>query len=257
MIVDTHCHLHFPELISDLKLVLANMQAANVQAAIAVCTKLDEAELLRDLTNDHAPIYASIGVHPNADATELCDKEKLVKLLSSHPKFIAVGEAGLDYYWDGRQARAHQLPRLETQIEVALQTNLPLIVHTRDSIDDTLDVLSAPCKEGLRVVLHCFTGTWSQATRALDLGCLLSFTGIITFKNARDLLEVAVRMPLESLMLETDAPYLAPVPVRGKRNEPAFVDHTIAHLAKKRNLPYTQFCATTTATACRFFALQP
>ncbi len=255
MIVDTHCHLHFPEFIEEHEQLINSMNSAGVVAAITVCTDFNEFEILCKLVDKYEQLYASIGVHPNTKASARCSSDELISLLANNPKFIAVGETGLDYFHDGRRSRTFQLPRFETQIEVALQTKLPLIIHTRDSIDDTLDILTEACQAGLRAVLHCFTGTWRQATRALDLGCMLSFTGIITFNNAHDLLDVAVRLPIERLMIETDAPYLAPVPMRGKRNEPAYVKHIAVHLAKARGISYEQFCSITTANSCEFFAL--
>ena len=255
MIIDSHCHIHYPELLAEVDSLIANMHTNGVDLAITVCTDLDEVPLLRRLVTEHKSLYATIGVHPNTPATARCDPDELRKELQSDTNFVAVGECGLDYCRAGRSARTWQLPRLEAHVEVAMQTSLPLVVHTRDSIDDSIDALTSAVREGMAAVLHCFTGTYEQAKRALDLGFMLSFTGIVTFKNASDILDVARRMPADRMMVESDAPYLAPEPMRGKRNEPAWVRHTLSCIAAARNTTAGDLAQVTTTNACGFFNL--
>lgn len=255
MLVDSHCHVHFPELAGDLPAVLGNMREAGVGAAVTVCTEPGEVEALRKLVAEHESLYASVGIHPNSDRSIECDPQELLDAYRSHDKFVAIGECGLDYFRGGREAREWQLGRMALQAEVALEAGAPLIVHTRDSIDDAIADLGPYARKGLRAVLHCFTGTQEQADRALDAGFMLSFTGIVTFKSAKDLLAVAASVPQDRFMVETDAPYLAPEPHRGERNEPAFVRHTLARIAEARGVDPAELERTTTENAISFYGL--
>ena len=257
MLVDSHCHVHYPPLRERMDAVIRAMGAAGVDQALTVCTQLDEVPLLRNLMDAHPGLlYASVGVHPSTDANASCELDSLLELADSHPGFCAIGECGLDFHHHGPEARSWQQPRFATQIEAALAAGLPLIVHTRETIDDCLALLEPACARGLRAVLHCFTGSWEQAQRALDMGLMLSFTGIITFKKATAVLEVAARAPLERLMIETDAPYLAPEPHRGQDNEPGLLKHIAAKLAEARGLSYEELGRATAANARSFFALE-
>ncbi len=255
MLVDSHCHVHFPELSGDLPAVLGNMREAGVGAAVTVCTEPGEVEALRGLVSEHECLYASVGIHPNSDRSIECDPQELLDAYRSHDKFVAIGECGLDYFRGGRDAREWQLERMTLQAEVALEAGAPLIVHTRDSIDDAIDDLGPYARKGMRAVLHCFTGTQEQADRALDAGFMLSFTGIVTFKSAKDQLAVAASVPSDRIMVETDAPYLAPEPHRGQRNEPAYVRHTIDRIAEARGADPAELERVTTENAFSFYGL--
>ena len=223
--------------------------------AITVCTDWGEVETLRDLVTRHDNLYATIGIHPNTDRAVECDPTQLAAAVASHDKFVAVGECGLDYHYEGRQARDWQLARMDAQAEVALSARKPLVVHTRDSIDDAITELTPFLHKGLSAVLHCFTGDWDQAKRALDAGFMLSFTGIVTFGSATELLAVAARVPEDRIMVETDAPYLAPTPHRGKRNEPAYVRDTFNSIAASRVCDVLDLERKTTENALSFYGI--
>ena len=233
------------------------MRAAGVKAAIAVCTRLEELPKLVSLSSSYPEYHFSIGVHPNAVGIASCNAKELAALVRAHPEAVAIGEAGLDYFRGGRTMRKEQEPAFQVQIEVALASARPLIVHSRKAIDDALAILKPALRRGLRAVLHCFDGSWQQAKAAWDAGLLISFTGIVTFKNAPDLLAIAARAPLDGFMVETDAPYLAPQPHRGKVNEPAMVVHIARKIAATRGIAYEDLAAATTAVAEKFYGLKP
>ncbi len=249
--IDSHCHPQFPELRERTGELAANMRQAGVAAAVAVCTRLEEADDLLAMANRHPQFHPTLGVHPNEDASAACDPDAMADMLRCNPQFVAVGEAGLDYFRDTCD-RHTQAERFAAQIELALAVGKPLIVHTRDSIDDAIDMLESPARRGLRAVLHCFTGTRQQAQRAWDLGLHVSYTGIVTFKSAADVLATAAAAPLELSMIETDAPYLAPSPHRGQVNEPAWVRLVGERIAAARGADADEYLAAV-ADTCRSF----
>lgn len=265
MTIDSHCHLQLGDLHDELPHVLTRMEEADVSAAVCVCISLDDIQQLQQMLVDYPQLYASVGVHPTAPETASVDAELINDTFASHPRFVAIGECGLDrFHADNPAMRNQQQERFVAQLELALKLNKPVIVHTRnaakataepDCIETTIDLLEPFCAEGLRAVLHCFTGTQQQAWRALDLGCWLSFTGIITFKSATDLLKIATQVPLKRLMVETDSPYLAPEPFRGKRNEPAYVAHVASAIAAARRLTTSEFNTAVTASTRNFYRL--
>lgn len=229
MLVDSHCHLDFPELAEDLDGVLARMQAAGVTHALCISVNLENWPRVRDLAARHAHLHATVGVHPDEEAGEDPDVARLVALAAT-PKVVAIGETGLDYYRQSGDTE-WQRQRFRNHIRAARDTGKPLVVHTREAAKDTLEILRDEGARDVGGVMHCFTETREVAAGALDLGFYISFSGIVTFKNAEPLREVARLVPLDRLLVETDAPYLAPVPHRGKRNEPAYVRHVAERLA--------------------------
>jgi TatD DNase family protein len=231
--IDSHCHLSFPELARDSDAVLARMAAAGVQAALNVCVTLEEFPAVLALAERHANVYCSVGVHPDytVDAAEPT-VERLCEL-AAHPKVVAIGETGLDYFrlpepleWQRERFRVH--------VRAAHACGKPLIVHTRAAAADTLRLMREERAAEVGGVMHCFTESREVAEAALDLGFYISFSGIVTFRNAMQVQEVAHWVPLDRLLIETDAPYLAPVPFRGKTNEPAFVPHVAEKIAELR-----------------------
>ena len=229
MFVDSHCHLCFPELASDLSGVLARMHAARVEAALNVCTTLDEFPAVLAIARSANNLVASVGVHPDSTDTEEPRVERLVDLARAE-KVVAIGETGLDYYrlsepldWQRERFRIH--------IRAARACGKPLIIHTRAAAEDTLKIMREEGAEAVGGVMHCFTESTEVARAALDLGFHISFSGIVTFKTARELQATAATIPLDRLLIETDAPYLAPVPHRGKPNEPSYVPLVAARLA--------------------------
>jgi len=249
--VDSHCHLAFPELAGDIDGVLARMAAARVGLALSVCTRLDEFEAVHALALRDERIYASVGVHPDTTQGEEPTVQRLVDL-ASRPRVIAIGETGLDYYrlpepldWQRERFRVH--------IRAAREAGKPLIIHTRSAAEDTLRIMREERASEAGGVMHCFTESLEVAQAAIEMGFFISFSGIVTFKNARDLQAVALALPRERILIETDAPYLAPVPFRGRTNEPSFVPHVAAKLADLHEISAESVEATTTDNFMRCF----
>jgi len=252
MLVDSHCHLDFPEFAPERDQVIARARAAGVGALQTICTRMTKFDQVLAVAEAYLDVWCSVGVHPHnaGEPAEAVDAAGLAER-ATHPKVIGLGETGLDYYYD-HAPREAQKASFQAHIEAAQTTGLPLIVHTRDADDDTVAMLAEG--RGATGVIHCFSSDRAMARRCLDLGFYLSLSGIVTFRNAEELREVARMAPLDRLLVETDAPYLAPVPMRGKRNEPAFVAHTAALVAKVRGVPEDELAAATTANFHRLFA---
>lgn len=257
MFVDSHCHLDFPGLLEHLGAVLERMRENSVERALCVAVNLDDFPRVRALAEGHAHLYASVGVHPDSAQAREPDVATLVRL-ADHPKVVAIGETGLDYFrteGDPQTACGWQRERFRVHVRAARACGRPLIVHTRAASADTIAILTEEGADRVGGVMHCFTESWEVARAALDLGFHISFSGIVTFRNAESLREVARRVPLDRMLIETDAPYLAPVPHRGKTNEPAFVRHVGAFLAQLRGLEVERFAQITTANFERCFPL--
>ena len=252
-LIDSHCHLNYEGLADRQEEVLAAARARGVQGFLNISTRQKEWGEVVGAAERHPDVWASIGVHPHeADAHPDLGAAALVEA-AAHPRVIAIGECGLDYYYD-KSDRAAQRERFGAHIEAARQTGLPLVVHTRDAEEDTAEILTREVgKGGVAGVLHCFTGSADLARKALDLGFYISISGIVTFKNARDLQEVAKTIPQDRLLVETDSPFLAPVPHRGQTCEPAFVADTAAFLSELRDEPLGKLAAATTSNFFRLF----
>jgi TatD DNase family protein len=256
MFIDSHCHLSFPELRAQLPALLADMQAAQVTQAICICTTLEEFPDVLALAEQHTELWASVGVHPDNEGVQEPSVDDLVGR-AAHPRVLAIGETGLDYYrLNGRSVADMQWQRNRflVHLEAARITNKPLVIHTRSSSEDTLAMLREH-GEGLRGVFHCFTEDLATAQAAVALGFHISFSGILTFKNAQGLREVAAALPRERVLIETDSPYLAPAPHRGKRNSPAFVPYVAAELAKLWQVPVQAVAEQTTRNTRALFGL--
>lgn len=252
MLVDSHCHLNFPELAPGLDAVLIKMQENGVGHVLCISVSLREFPEVLALAEKYPNVFASIGVHPDyADETEPSIDE-LVRL-ARHPQVAAIGETGLDYY-RLKGDLEWQRSRFRNHIRAARACGKPLIIHTREARDDTLRILREENAGSAGGVMHCFTETWEAAEAALDLGFYISFSGIVTFKNAHALKDVARRVPLDRLLVETDAPYLAPVPHRGKTNQPAFVKHVAEELARLREVPFEVIAEATTKNFFNLFS---
>ncbi len=251
-LVDSHCHLNFPDYKDDLDAVVARAREAGVKVMQTICTELEEFEEVRGIAEKYEGIYCSVGVHPNDVAKyQKATVDELVKR-THHPKVIGIGETGLDYHYENSPREAQQ-ESFRIHIKAAQETGLPIIIHSRDAEEDTIEILSeALKKKSFTGVLHCFTGTMRLAEKTLAMGFYISLSGILTFKKADELREVARRVPLEKLLIETDAPYLAPLPYRGKRNEPSYVVNTSRLLAEIKQIDELK-CAT--ATTKNFFQL--
>jgi TatD DNase family protein len=232
MIVDSHCHLNFPEMVADLPAVLERAAAAGVSHMVCICSYIDEFDAIRAMAEAHDNIFCSIGVHPHdAGREEPVTLDQLLRH-SDHPKVIGIGETGLDFYYD-KSPRDIQEANFRVHIAAARQTGLPIIIHTRDADERTMEILREEHEKGpFPGLIHCFTAGADLARMVLEIGFYISFSGIVTFNNAGDLRDIAKTVPLDRILVETDAPFLAPVPMRGKRNEPAFVVHTAAKVAE-------------------------
>jgi TatD DNase family protein len=253
-LIDSHCHLNYDGLAERQDEVLAAARARGVEGFLNISTRQSEWGAIVATAQRNPDVWASIGVHPHeADAHPDLGAAALIEA-SGHPKVIAIGECGLDYYYD-KSDRAAQRERFEAHIEAARETGLPLVIHTRDAEQDTADILTAAVREGgVTGVLHCFTGSADLARNGLDLGFLVSLSGIVTFKNAADLQDTAKWIPQDMLLVETDSPFLAPVPNRGKTCEPAFVADTAAFVAELRGEEPEALGEATTANFFRLFA---
>ena len=253
MFVDSHCHLSFPELARDLPGVLQRMRANQVVAALNVCTTLAEFPAVLAVAQQHSHIVASVGVHPDYQDIEEPTINRLVAL-ADHPKVVAIGETGLDYF-RLQEPLEWQRDRFRTHIRAARQCGKPLIIHTRASSEDTIRVMQEEGAQDAGGVMHCFTESLAVAEAALALGFYISFSGIVTFKNARELQEVARAVPLDRLLIETDSPYLAPVPYRGKTNEPGFVPKVAEKVAELKNLSAEEVATRSTENFYNLFKI--
>ena len=250
MLVDSHCHLNFPELSENIQTLRLNMQEAQVGHALCVSVTLDKFPEVLSLAEQFENFYASVGVHPDYEDIEEPTVEQLVAL-AQHPKVVAIGETGLDYFrltgdlvW--------QRMRFRTHIRAAIQCAKPLIIHTRSAADDTLRIMQEEGAKQVGGVMHCFTESLEVALKAIEMGFYISFSGIVTFKNATQLKEVAQAIPLDKMLVETDSPYLAPMPFRGKINQPAYVKYVAQEIANLRGVSLDEVMQATTDS---FFTL--
>ncbi|MBK9219375.1 MAG: hypothetical protein RJA63_202 [Pseudomonadota bacterium] len=253
MFVDSHCHIDFEDLAAQGEALFERMQSASVQCAVCISVSLESLPRVLGIAEQRANIFATVGVHPEHTDCGEPTVDDLVAL-AAHPKVIGIGETGLDYYWH-KDRPAWQRARFRAHIAAAKLSGKPLIVHTRDSAEDVIQILRDEQAVSVGGVMHCFTETLAVAEAALAENFYISFSGIVTFKNAHQIKEVAASIPLDRILIETDAPYLAPVPYRGKLNEPSYVPHVAAEIARLRGLSIDEVAAATTANFARLFKL--
>ncbi len=251
MFVDSHCHIDFPDFAEGVAPLLERMRAAQVGHALCVSVNLENFPRVLALAESHHNLYASVGVHPDHEGGREPTVAELVEL-AAHPRVVAIGETGLDYYRLRREDVDWQRRRFRVHVRAARAAGKPLIIHTREAAADTLAIMQEEQASAVGGVMHCFTESWEVAQAAMALGFFISFSGIVTFKNAKALKEVARQIPLDRLLIETDAPYLAPVPHRGQRNEPAYVGHVAEEIAALKGVPLETVAAASTRN---FFAL--
>lgn len=251
MFIDSHCHIDFPDLAVREDELLSNMRAQKVSHALCVSVNIEQWPRVTGMASRHDNVFASLGVHPDYEDVTEPDVAQLVKL-SDHPRVVAIGETGLDYFrltgdleW--------QRERFRTHIRAARECGKPLIVHTRSAAEDTLAIMREERSGEVGGVMHCFTESLEVAEAAIDMGFCISFSGIVTFKNAQSLRDVAKTIPARALLIETDSPYLAPVPYRGRMNEPSFVPHVAAELARVRDMSLEEVARITTDNFFRLF----
>ena len=251
MLVDSHCHLDFPDLAVNIDELLANMRENDVGHALCVSVNLQDLPRVLALSEKYPNLFASVGVHPDYENLEEPQSIQLATL-ACHPRVVAIGETGLDYFrlkgdleWQRERFRQH--------IRAARLCNKPLIIHTREAAEDTLRIMEEEGADTVGGVMHCFTESWEVAQRAMALNFYISFSGIVTFKKAVGLKDIATRVPLERMLIETDSPYLAPVPHRGKTNQPAFVKHVAEEIAPLRGISFAQVAEATTRNFFKLF----
>jgi len=247
MLVDSHCHLNFEQLSTQLDDVVCRAKLAGVGHMLTIGTKLREFDSVRKIAEDYDNIHCSVGIHPHEaeEEGETVTVEKLLAL-SDHPKVVAIGETGLDYFYE-HSPREVQKHSFRVHIEAARRSGLPLIVHTRNADEDTIDILHDEYKKGpFTGVIHCFSSGWDVAEKSMEIGFYISISGIVTFKAAKELQDHVMKLPLDRLLVETDSPYLAPVPNRGKTNEPSFVAHTASKVAELKGVDPEELATITT-----------
>jgi TatD DNase family protein len=251
MFVDSHCHINFPELAADMPEIRSQMLAANVGHALCVSVTLDKFPEVLNLAEQYENFYASVGVHPDYEDIEEPTIEELVRL-ANHPKIIAIGETGLDYFRLTGDLEWQRM-RFRTHICAAILTAKPLIIHTRNAAEDTLRIMAEEGAYKVGGVMHCFTESLDVALRSIEMGFYISFSGIVTFKNATQLKEVAKAIPLNKMLIETDSPYLAPMPFRGKINQPAYVKYVAQEIANLRGISLDEVMHATTHNFFKLF----
>ncbi len=257
MLVDSHCHLDFPEFAAELDGVVARARAAGVGRIVTISTRVARQNNLVAITERFPDVFCSVGTHPHNAHEELDVSVADLVAWTRHPKVVALGEAGLDYHYDNSPVAAQERG-FRNHIATARETGLPLVIHAREADDDIARILEEETGKGaFPAVLHCFTGGPDLARRAMALGLFISFTGILTFKNSAALRAIAADLPADRILVETDAPYLAPGPFRGKRNEPAYVVETAKVLAETRGVTFDAIAQQTTENFCRLFAKVP
>lgn len=252
-IVDSHCHINFSELAERLPDVLSNAKLNDISHMLCVSVNLEDFPQVLALSHEYPHIFSSVGVHPCYQDVEEPTVEQLIEI-AQDSNIVAIGETGLDYFRVEDQDMTWQQDRFVNHIKAAKAVNKPLIIHTRNAAEDTMRMLKEEGADQCRGVMHCFAEDWDVAQKALDLGFYISFSGIVTFKSATNVQEVARKCPLDRILVETDSPYLAPVPLRGKTNEPAYVRHTAQFVADMRGIPLEELAETTTNN---FFNLFP
>ena len=254
MLIDTHCHLDTDRFDPDRAAVIARARQAGVARMITIGCDVANSERALGLACTHRDLFAAVGVHPHEAGKVAPDFIDAIERLSAHPRAVAIGECGLDYYYDNAP-RTAQREVFVAQVRLATRVDLPLVIHVRDAWDDLLTLLRAETLRKVPGVIHCFTGTSEQAKAALELGFYLSIPGIVTFSKPGDVAAVAQSAPLDRLLIETDSPFLAPKPHRGKRNEPAYVRHVAEKVAELRNMPLDDVITATGENATRLFGI--
>ncbi|HYP58681.1 MAG TPA: TatD family hydrolase [Beijerinckia sp.] len=257
MLIDSHCHLDFEDFASERDAVVARARAAGLSRMITISTRVDKFALIRAIAETYREVFCTVGTHPlHAHEEPEASVEELVQL-ASHPKCVGIGEAGLDYHYDSAPRDLGQRV-FRTHIAAARETGLPLVIHARDADADMAEILREEMGKGaFKALLHCFTSSPMLAATGLELGLYISFSGVLTFKKSEDLRAIARTVPLDRLLVETDAPFLAPIPYRGKRNEPAYVTETAKVLAQLKNVSESEIAAATSANVFRLFSKMP
>ena len=242
--IDSHCHLDHEPLLSDLDNVLKRSKNIGIRKLLTISTSIDSFLRVKEIVNKDDIIYGTVGIHPHETNKDIVDTNFIVKNLEENEKIIGVGETGLDFYYNNSD-KIKQIKSFRTHIEASLISNVPLIIHSRDAEEETFDILNEYKNQKLKILMHCFTGSQKFAEKLLNFNSFFSASGIITFKNSKDLQKTFNFLPLDRILIETDSPFLAPVPNRGKKNEPSFIDFTATKLAEIKNLEKSEIVKVT------------
>ena len=250
--IDSHCHLDHEPLFSDLSNVLKRSKDVGIKKLLTISTSFESFSRIKDIVNKDEIIFGTVGIHPHESDTNTIAKNEIVKSLKENPKIIGIGETGLDYYYNNSD-KEKQITSFKTHIEAAIECDVPIIIHSRDAEDDTFNILSEYKRHNLKILMHCFTGSKKFSEKLLTLNSYFSASGIITFKNSVDLQETFKSLPIDKILIETDSPYLAPVPNRGKKNEPSFIDFTAQKLSEIKEISKLDLINKTTDNFNRLF----
>jgi len=230
MMIDSHCHLDHEPLFKNLNDIIKRSKETGIKKLLTISTTLASFDKIKDLVNKDPMIFGTFGIHPHETETNHINTETLVKTITAHKKIIGIGETGLDFFYN-HSSRERQIESFKAHIEASIELKMPIIVHSRDAENETFDILNSYNSSDLKILMHCFTGSYEFSKKLLTLGAFFSASGIITFKKSIDLQNTFKKIPLEKLLIETDSPFLAPVPMRGKKNEPSFIKYTLEKLS--------------------------
>jgi TatD DNase family protein len=250
--IDSHCHLDHEPLLSDLKNIIQRSKNVGIEKLLTISTSLESFSKIKQIINEDDMIYGTIGIHPHETEKNKIDSGQIIKNLNENKKIIGIGETGLDFYYSNSNRDA-QISSFNEHIKASIKAKVPLIVHSRNAEDETYEILNSYKNNDLKILMHCFTGSKNFAEKLLELNSYFSASGIITFKNSVDLQDTFKFIPLDNMMIETDSPFLAPVPNRGKKNEPSFIDFTAAKLASIKDISKTKLIEITTNNFNRLF----
>jgi TatD DNase family protein len=250
--IDSHCHLDHEPLLSDLKNVIERSKAVGIEKLLTISTSLESFSRIKEIINKDEIIYGTMGIHPHESSKDIIKSSLIIDNIKNHPKIIGIGETGLDFFYKNSD-KTHQINSFKEHIEASIETNVPLIIHSRDAEKETFEILNNYKNEKLKILMHCFTGSKEFAEKLLNLNSYFSASGIITFKNATNLQETFKFLPLEKILIETDSPFLAPVPNRGKKNEPSYIDFTAKKLSEIKNILKSELISITTKNFNKLF----
>ena len=243
--IDSHCHLDHEPLLSDLPNVLQRSKNAGIEKLLTISTSFESFARIKELINRDEMIYGTIGIHPHESSTNIITSKQIIENLNENSKFIGIGETGLDFYYNNSE-KDKQIASFREHIDASIKTNIPLIVHSRDAEEETFNILNEYKNENLKILMHCFTGSKVFSDKLMTLNSFFSASGIITFKNSLDLQDTFKSIPMDNILIETDSPFLAPVPNRGKKNEPSFIDFTAKKLAEIKDISKNELIESTT-----------
>ena len=250
--IDSHCHLDHEPLINDLANVIQRSKNIGIEKLLTISTSIESFNRVKDIVNLDDIIYGTIGIHPHEADSDIITSDEIVKNLNENPRIIGIGETGLDFFYNNSD-KDKQIKSFYKHIEASIKSDVPLIIHSRDAEKETFEILNEYKNNDLKILMHCFTGSFEFANKLLSLNAYFSASGIITFKNSLDLQKTFKSLPLDKILIETDSPFLAPVPFRGKKNEPSFIDHTARKLAEIKEIPKEELVKITTSNFNNLF----